>query len=358
MEPRLAVWSGMYLDPSNIYTSLSEADLASYVELAMNELEFILGPVTSTYGSVPASLGYPDPWNLNYVEIGNEDNHGGGETSYVTYRFYAFFSAINAMYPWITVISSTGDLEATGPGSATDYHIYNRPDDFVSLFGYWDNAPRTNKVLVGEYGNIQGNVFGEIVGPNWVAPKIAWPMWVGAVSEAVWSLGVERNGDNMTGMSYTPSFQNSKNYEWSVGQPLSLPWHVLTTQQPDLISFSADPAQNVLSTSYYAIQLLSSARYNSTVSVKSDSDFGPAYYVAGVSAPGNYTFKAAIYNAIEPIPFSIYFEGILTGHVVTLMVLNVDDSLGSNVLLANGTVTQVVNKKVETLIAGNGGVLS
>jgi hypothetical protein len=40
------------------------------------------------------------------------------------------------------------------------------------------------------------------------------------------------------------------------------------------------------------------------------------------------------------------------------MVLNVDDSLGSNVLLANGTVTQVVNKKVETLIAGNGGVLS
>ena len=40
----------------------------------MNELEFILGPVTSTYGSVPvrATLGYPDPWNLNYVEIGNE----------------------------------------------------------------------------------------------------------------------------------------------------------------------------------------------------------------------------------------------------------------------------------------------
>lgn len=40
------------------------------------------------------------------------------------------------------------------------------------------------------------------------------------------------------------------------------------------------------------------------------------------------------------------------------MVLNADDPLGSNVLLANRTVTQVVNKKVETLIAENGGALS
>jgi alpha-N-arabinofuranosidase len=216
MEPLLAVWSGMYLDPSNIGTIVSEADLAPYVELAMNELEFILGPVTSTYGSIRASLGYPEPWKLNYVEIGNEDNLWDGETSYVAYRFNAFFSAIHAKYPWITVISSTGDLEATGAGSATDYHIYTRPDDFVSLFGYWDNAPRTNKVLVGEYANIQGNVFGEIVGTNWSAPRIDWPMWVGAVSEAVWSLGIERNGDNMIGMSYAPGFQNLNNYEWSV----------------------------------------------------------------------------------------------------------------------------------------------
>jgi alpha-N-arabinofuranosidase len=175
MEPLLAVWSGMYLDPSNIGTIVSEADLAPYVELAMNELEFILGPVTSTYGSIRASLGYPEPWKLNYVEIGNEDNLWDGETSYVAYRFNAFFSAIHAKYPWITVISSTGDLEATGAGSATDYHIYTRPDDFVSLFGYWDNAPRTNKVLVGEYANIQGNVFGEIVGTNWSAPRRILP---------------------------------------------------------------------------------------------------------------------------------------------------------------------------------------
>jgi hypothetical protein len=39
-------------------------------------------------------------------------------------------------------------------------------------------------------------------------------------------------------------------------------------------------------------------------------------------------------------------------------VLNVDDPLGSNVLSADGTVTQAVNKKVETLTAGAGGVLS
>jgi alpha-N-arabinofuranosidase len=129
-------------------------------------------------------------------------------------------------------------------------------------------------------------------------------------------------------------------------------------QQPDLISFTADPAQNVLSTSYYAIQLLSSARYTSTVPVKSDSDFGPAYYVAGISSPWKYTFKVAIYNATAPVPFSIDFEGIQQGQTATLTVLNADDGLASNKLLADGTVTQVVNKKVEKLVAGKGGVLS
>lgn len=41
------------------------------------------GPSTSTYGAIRASLGYPDPFTIKYVEIGNEDFLNGGTDSYV-----------------------------------------------------------------------------------------------------------------------------------------------------------------------------------------------------------------------------------------------------------------------------------
>jgi alpha-N-arabinofuranosidase len=126
------------------------------------------------------------------------------------------------------------------------------------------------------------------------------------------------------------------------------------SSQPDLISFTADPAQDVLSTSYRAIELLSNSRYNVTVPVTSDSAFGPAYWVAGVSRPGQYTFKTAIYNATESVPFDIKFEGVRSGAPATLTVLTAPDGLDSNTL-TNGVVKEVVQKTVKNLRAGAGG---
>lgn len=49
--------------------AISEADLGPYVEEAMNELEFIMGSTSTKYGALRASLGYPNPWKINYVEV-------------------------------------------------------------------------------------------------------------------------------------------------------------------------------------------------------------------------------------------------------------------------------------------------
>ena len=220
MEPLLAVWSGMYLGNHDY---LSEADLAPYVTDTMNELEFILGDTSTTYGSLRASLGYPKPWTLKFVEIGNEDNLQGGAGSYAEYRFTMFYNAISAKYPDLTVISSTGDLTAVGDGSATDYHTYTLPDAFVGEFGKWDNVPRTHKVLIGEYANVQYNIHDQpAAGTNWSAPKLQWPIWAGAISESIWSIGAERNGDVIIGQSYAPGFMNMNSYEWSVSSFLSI----------------------------------------------------------------------------------------------------------------------------------------
>ena len=63
---------------------------------------------------------------------------------------------------------------------------------------------------------MQGNVAGQPEGVDWNLPKFDYPVWIGAVSEAIWSIGAERNTDAVVGMSYAPGFQNLNSYSWSV----------------------------------------------------------------------------------------------------------------------------------------------
>ena len=84
-------------------------DLQPYIDDALNELEFIAGPADSPWGSRRAELGHPKPFNLEYVEVGNEDWVAGYPTGYDTYRDYRFprfNEAIKAAYPNITVLYS------------------------------------------------------------------------------------------------------------------------------------------------------------------------------------------------------------------------------------------------------------
>ncbi|KAF5877733.1 putative alpha-l-arabinofuranosidase a protein [Botrytis fragariae] len=342
VEPVLGVWAGLYLN--NYETPVlvvPEAELQPYVDDVMNELEFLMGDTSTTYGALRASLGYPEPWKINFVEVGNEDNLGGGEPSYIAYRWPMFFNAIHAKYPDILVISSAQDLLSVGPPhtSGTDFHQYLRPDDFAVQFELFDNANRSYPILLGEYAVIQPNANGVPV--DWTAAKLDYGTWVGAVGEAIYLLGMERNGDIVLGASYAPGFQNINSFQWT----------------PDLITFSADPAETVLSCSWHQLKLLSTNRFNATVplsvsnSGNGTSPFGPAFYVIGVNDPGEYVFKAAIYNTTAPVPFSIDFEGVDAGAVGTLTVLNAPEGNAMNVYGGE----DVVVKTVKNVTAGAGG---
>lgn len=90
-----------------------------------------------------------------------------------------------------------------------------------------------------------------------------WAYWIGSVAEAIFVLGAERNADRVWGLSYAPLLQNLNSYEWS----------------PDLISYTADPAQTVLSTSYEVLKLFGTNAFTSTLpaeetSGSSDRRFG------------------------------------------------------------------------------------
>jgi alpha-N-arabinofuranosidase len=45
---------------------------------------------------------------------------------------------------------------------------------------------------------------------------LQYPIWIGAVGEAIYTLGAERNGDIVIGASYAPGFQNLNNFQWGV----------------------------------------------------------------------------------------------------------------------------------------------
>jgi hypothetical protein len=75
MEPLLAVWSGLYLDG----TIIPESELQPYVQDALDELEFIMGDTSTSYGALRTSLGYPSPWKINYVEVRHQVSLTGSQ---------------------------------------------------------------------------------------------------------------------------------------------------------------------------------------------------------------------------------------------------------------------------------------
>jgi len=327
MEPLLAVWSGLWLNG----TSLTLTELQPYIQSALDELEFLMGDASTAWGARREALGY-GPFEIKFVEVGNEDSLSNGKATYGAYRFKAFYDAISTAYPDITIISSYYDVdETTGtpPYNASgDFHEYAVPVQMSSQFGYFDNYTSEHPLLIGEYAVIDYDRPG-FNAPTWNAgsPRAFLPFWYGSVAEAIFLLGAERNSDKIIGSAYAPSFMNWNKWQWI----------------PDLIQYDAYPGNTVLSTSYYMIQLLSNTRITENLPT-TEAQLGPAYWVAGRSAAtGSHILKAAVYNSTGNVPFSVNFEGVGAGAVGKLTYLtapmNASSTIGNNVVK---TTTQSV----------------
>lgn len=119
--------------------------LQPFIDDALDQIEFIRGPIDSKWGARRAELGHPKPFKLRYVEIGNEDWLAGRPTGWETYkeyRFPMFLEAINAAHPDIQVIASgsTFDDHDIPKPAAGDYHLYAEPDTLIKEFDRFDNV--------------------------------------------------------------------------------------------------------------------------------------------------------------------------------------------------------------------------
>ena len=193
-QPILAVFAGYTLNGSVV----PQSQLAPYVQDAVDEIQYAIGPTTSTYGAMRAADGHPAPFKLNYVEVGNEDffdNSG----SYNAYRFPMFYDAIKAAYPQLKIIATTNVTSRT-PDVIDDHYYSNDPSVIAGDAHTYDTTSRSGpKHIVGEYAVTQGAPTGTLAG---------------ALGEAAFLTGLERDADVVIGASYAPLLVNVNADSW------------------------------------------------------------------------------------------------------------------------------------------------
>ena len=180
-----------------------------YVQSILNLIEYANGDKNSTWGKKRAEAGHPQPFNLKYLGIGNEDLI----TDLFEERFTMIYNAVKEKYPEIIVIGTVGPFcEGTdyveGWELATklnlpmvDEHYYQSPGWFLNNQDYYDRYDRNkSEVYLGEYAaHVPGR-----------ANNIET-----ALVEALHMTNVERNGDIVTMTSYAPLLAKENYTQWN-----------------------------------------------------------------------------------------------------------------------------------------------
>lgn len=179
-------------------------EMDDYIQEVLDLIEWANGPVNSTWGAKRVAAGHPEPFNLEFIGIGNEDKM----TPEFEERFKMIYHVVKEKHPEITVIGtagpfSQGDDYEKGWKIANetqvpivDEHYYNQPQWFISNQYRYDSYNRNaSKVYVGEYaswGNKMHN----------------------ALAEAAYMTSLERNGDVVLMASYAPLFARKGFTQW------------------------------------------------------------------------------------------------------------------------------------------------
>ena len=205
-----------------------------WIDETLNALEYANGDATTKYGALRAKNGHPAPYNIEYIEIGNENNQDDPTLQSDNYykRFKLFRDAILARYPQMHIV---GNVVAWGNDDPKwnsaesvellDEHYYRNPAWFANNFNKYNSYPRGNHgIYVGEYAVTQG------YGINGSLDA--------ALGEAVFMMGMENNSDVVKMASYAPIFANLNDLKW----------------RPDMIQFNHKQAFGT--PSYYVQKLM------------------------------------------------------------------------------------------------------
>ncbi len=215
---------------------MDSAEFAQYVQDMVDLVEFCRGDVDTTWGKVRASLGHPEPFELKYICIGNENE---GEDYFD--RYEAFLQRFNEekaknpeLYEGLELIYSTGAADATQSSNyynayvnakeyitengitadeyagAVDQHYYNSPSWFLENVDHYDESNYSRDVegmTDTRYGGAINVFLGEYAAKS--------NRLEAALAEAAYMTGLERNGDIVKMAAYAPLFGNLTATHWA-----------------------------------------------------------------------------------------------------------------------------------------------
>ena len=178
-------------------------EVDSFIEDVLDAIDYALGDGTTEWSRKRVENGHPAPFPLKYVEIGNE-NWGPVYEK----RYDKFYKAIKEKYPQLKLISTLGlgGQHRHERVDMIDLHWYVSPEFFFASDKLFDQQERGDyEIYIGEYA-VNQNVGGGNL--------------LGALAEAAFLTGVERNSDLVKMASYAPLFENVNDRVW----PTNLIW--------------------------------------------------------------------------------------------------------------------------------------
>lgn len=281
-------------------------ELNQYIDDVLDLIEFANGSTDTEWGKLRADMGHPEPFNLKYIGIGNEQ--WGPE---YPERLEKFLDVVRKKHPEIKIVGSSGP---NSEGDQFDYlwpemkrlnadlvdeHFYRPESWFLSQGRRYDNYDRKGpKVFAGEYAcHGKGK---------------KWNHFNAALLEAAFMTGLERNADIVHMATYAPLFAHVEGWQW----------------RPDMIWF--DNLKSFPTCSYFVQQLYSNNKGDYVLpltmngkSVAGDEDQN-GLFASAVLDKDNNTYIVKVANVSdEPQVLNMSFEGmkkaiINGGKVVTL----------------------------------------
>ena len=224
-------------DEKKVHVALD--DLDSYIQDALDLIEFANGATTTKWGKVRADMGHPEPFNLKYLGVGNEQWDYKDNPAF-TARLKKFLDVLKKAHPEIKYIGTTGpDSEGEKfdmlqpkmkelKADLYDEHFYRNEAWFMAKENRhrYDNYDRKGpKIFAGEYAcHGKGK---------------KWNHFNASLMEAAFMTGIERNADIVYMATYAPLFAHVEGWQW----------------RPDMIWY--DNLRSFKSCSYYVQQLYS-----------------------------------------------------------------------------------------------------
>lgn len=184
-----------------------------YIQDALDLIEFANGPATTPWGKLRSEMGHPEPFHLKMIGVGNEQ----WGPRYIE-RYKLFAETLKAKHPEIKLIVSAGPSPS---GEEFDYlwsnwrkmkadivdeHYYMAPEWFLQNSRRYDHYDRSGpKIFAGEYA----------AQTSGTAKPDNHNNWDGAIAEAAFMTGLERNADVVRMASYAPLFAHVDAWQWT-----------------------------------------------------------------------------------------------------------------------------------------------